>query len=74
MEFRHRLLAAQQLMIDIQMVEQPHQLLPLATQELSELLAEMLRLCPQKPRPTTFSAACFSAYRRLDLLTVSGLT
>jgi hypothetical protein len=40
------LLAAHQLM-DIQGVEQIHQMSPLATQKPSELLAEMLRLCPR---------------------------
>jgi hypothetical protein len=43
-ELCRRLLAAHQLM-DIQWVEQLHQLLPLSNKKPSELLAEMLRLC-----------------------------
>jgi hypothetical protein len=45
------LFAAQQL-LDIQLVEQPDQLPPGATQKLSELLAEIPRLDPRRPRTT----------------------
>ncbi len=60
MELRCRLLAAHQL-TDIQRVEQLHNLPPLAAQKPSELLAEMLRLCPRGQEKTTpSSTACFS--------------
>jgi hypothetical protein len=45
-ELCSRLLAAHQL-TDIRRVEQLFSLLPLAAQKPSELLAEMLRLCPR---------------------------
>jgi hypothetical protein len=45
-ELRRRLLAAHQL-TDIQRVEQLFNLPPLGAQKPSELLAEMLRLCPR---------------------------
>jgi hypothetical protein len=45
MQLKARLLAAHQLM-DFKWVEQIFQLLPLGAQKPSELLAEMLRLCP----------------------------
>jgi hypothetical protein len=46
MELRCRLLAAHQL-TNIQRLEQLFNLLPLATQKPSELLAKMLQLCPR---------------------------
>jgi hypothetical protein len=52
-ELRRRLLAAHQL-TDIQRVEQLHNLPPLAAQKPSELLAEMLRLCPRGQENNTF--------------------
>ncbi len=56
-ELRRRLLAAHQL-TDIQRVEQLFNLPPLAAQKPSELLAEMLRICPRARRTTPSSTAC----------------
>jgi hypothetical protein len=52
-ELRRRLLAAHQL-TDIQRVEQLFNLPPLGTQKPSELLAEMLRLCPRGQENNAF--------------------
>jgi hypothetical protein len=52
-ELRRRLLAAHPL-TDIQRVEQLHNLQPLAAQKPSELLAEMLRLCPRGQENNAF--------------------
>jgi hypothetical protein len=57
-ELRCRLLAAHQL-TDIQQLEQLHQLPPLANQKLSELLAEMLRLCPRGQEKNAFFSGLF---------------
>jgi hypothetical protein len=57
-ELRCRLLAAHQL-TDIQPVEQLHQLPPLANQKSSELLAEMLRLCPRVQENNAFFNCLF---------------
>jgi hypothetical protein len=58
-----RLLAARQL-TDFQRVEQIFQLPPLGAQKPSELLAEMLRLCPRGRRTPCFSHTCSCiAYR-----------
>jgi hypothetical protein len=53
------LLAAHQL-TDIQRVEQLFNLPPLEAQKPSELLAEMLRLCPRGQENTPSSTACSS--------------
>jgi hypothetical protein len=52
-ELRHRLLAAHQL-TDIQRVEQLFNLPPLGAQKPSELLVEMLRLCPRGQENNAF--------------------
>jgi hypothetical protein len=52
-ELHRRLLAAHQL-TEIQRVEHLHNLPPLAAQKPSELLAEMLRLCPRGQENNTF--------------------
>jgi hypothetical protein len=52
-ELRRRLLAAHQL-TDIQRVEQLFNLPPLAAQKPSELLAEMLQLCPRGQENNAF--------------------
>jgi hypothetical protein len=57
-ELRRRLLAAHQL-TDIQRVEQLHNLPPLAAQKPSELLAEMLRLCPRGQENNAFFNCLF---------------
>ncbi len=57
-ELRHRLLAAHQL-TDIQRVEQLFNLPPLAAQKPSELLAEMLRLCPRGQENNAFFSCLF---------------
>ncbi len=57
-ELRRRLLAAHQL-TDIQRVEQLHNLPPLGSQKPSELLAEMLRLCPRGQENNTFFNCLF---------------
>jgi hypothetical protein len=57
-ELRRRLLAAHQL-TDIQRVEQLHSLPPLGSQKPSELLAEMLRLCPRGQENNTFFNCLF---------------
>jgi hypothetical protein len=57
-ELRHRLLAAHQL-TDIQRVEQLHNLPPLAAQKPSELLAEMLCLCPRGQESNAFFNCLF---------------
>jgi hypothetical protein len=57
-ELRHRLLAAHQL-TDIQRVEQLNNLPPLAGQKPSELLAEMLRLCPRGQENNAFFNCLF---------------
>ncbi len=57
MGLRRRLLAAHQL-TDIQRVEQLFSLLPLAAQKPSELLVEMLPLCPRARRTMPSSTAC----------------
>jgi hypothetical protein len=53
MDLRRHLLAAHQ-MTDIKCVEQLFILLSLAAQKLSELLAEMLRLCPRGQENNAF--------------------
>jgi hypothetical protein len=58
MELRRRLLAAHQL-TDIQRVEQLHNLPPLGSQKPSELLAEMLRLCPRGQENNAFFNCLF---------------
>jgi hypothetical protein len=55
---RRRLLAAHQL-TDIQRVEQLHNLPPLGAQKPSELLAEMLRLCPRGQENNAFFNCLF---------------
>jgi hypothetical protein len=57
-ELRRRLLAAHQL-TDIQRVEQLFSLPPLAPQKPSELLAEMLRLCPRGQENNAFFNCLF---------------
>jgi hypothetical protein len=57
-ELRRRLLAAHQL-TDIQRVEQLHNLPPLGAQKPSELLAEMLRLCPRGQENNAFFNCLF---------------
>jgi hypothetical protein len=57
-ELRRRLLAAHQL-TDIQRVEQLFNLPPLGAQKLSELLAEMLRLCPRGQENNAFFNCLF---------------
>jgi hypothetical protein len=57
-ELRRRLLAAYQL-TDIQRVEQLFNLPPLAAQKPSELLAEMLRLCPRGQENNAFFNCLF---------------
>jgi hypothetical protein len=57
-ELRCRLLAAHQL-TDIQWVEQLFNLPPLAAQKPSELLAEMLRLCPRGQKNNAFFNCLF---------------
>ena len=57
-ELRRRLLAAHQL-TDIQRVEQLHNLPPLGSQKPSELLAEMLRLCPRGQENNAFFNCLF---------------
>jgi hypothetical protein len=57
-ELRRRLLAAHQL-TDIQRVEQLFNLPPLAAQKLSELLAEMLWLCPRGQENNAFFNCLF---------------
>ncbi len=57
-ELRRRLLATHQL-TDIQRVEQLHNLPPLAAQKPSELLAEMLRLCPRVQKNNAFFNCLF---------------
>jgi hypothetical protein len=57
-ELRRRLLAAHQL-TDIQRVEQLFNLPPLAAQKPSELLAEMLRLCPRGQENNAFFNCLF---------------
>jgi hypothetical protein len=57
-ELRRRLLAAHQL-TDIQRVEQLHSLPPLGSQKPSELLAEMLRLCPRGQENNAFFNCLF---------------
>jgi hypothetical protein len=58
MELCRRLLAAHQL-TDIQRVEQLHNLPPLVAQKPSELLAEMLRLCPRGQENNAFFDCLF---------------
>ncbi len=58
MELRRRLLAAHQL-TDIQRVEQLFNLPPLAAQKPSELLAEMLWLCPRGQENNAFFNCLF---------------
>ncbi len=57
-ELRHRLLAAHQL-TDIQRVEQLFNLPPLGAQKPSELLVEMLRLCPRGQENNAFFNCLF---------------
>ncbi len=57
-QLKARLLAAHQL-TDYQRVEQIFQLPPLATQKPSELLAEMLRLCPRGQENSLFFTYLF---------------
>ena len=57
-ELRRRLLAAHQL-TDIQRVEQLFNLPPLGSQKPSELLAEMLRLCPRGQENNAFFNCLF---------------
>jgi hypothetical protein len=57
-ELRRRLLAAHQLS-DIQRVEQLHNLPPLGAQKPSELLAEMMRLCPRGQENNAFFNCLF---------------
>ncbi len=57
-ELRRRLLAAHQL-TDIQRVEQLQNLPPLGAQKPSELLAEMLRLCPRGQENNAFFNCLF---------------
>jgi hypothetical protein len=57
-ELRRRLLAAHQL-TDIQRVEQLFNLPPLVAQKPSELLAEMLRLCPRGQENNAFFNCLF---------------
>jgi len=57
-ELHGHLLAAHQL-TDIQRVEQLHQLSPLTNQMLSEILAEMLRLCPKGQENNSFFNCLF---------------
>jgi len=57
-ELRRRLLAAHQL-TDIQRVEQLFNLPPLGAQKPSELLAEMLRLCPRGQENNAFFNCLF---------------
>ena len=57
-ELRRRLLAAHQL-TDIQRVEQLHNLPPLGAQKPSDLLAEMLRLCPRGQENNAFFNCLF---------------
>jgi hypothetical protein len=57
-ELRRCLLAAHQL-TDIQRVEQLFNLPPLGAQKLSELLAEMLRLCPRGQENNAFFNCMF---------------
>jgi hypothetical protein len=57
-DLRRRLLAAHQL-TDIQRVEQLFNLPPLGTQKPSELLAEMLRLCPRGQENSAFFNCLF---------------
>ncbi len=57
-ELRRHLLAVHQL-TDIQRVEQLFNLLPLGAQKLSELLAEMLRLCPRGQENNAFFNCLF---------------
>ncbi len=58
MELRRHLLAAHQL-TDIQRVEQLFNLPPLGAQKPSELLAEMLRICPRGQENNTFFNCLF---------------
>jgi hypothetical protein len=57
-ELRRRLLAAHQL-TDIRRVEQLHNLPPLGSQKPSELLAEMLQLCPRGQENNAFFNCLF---------------
>jgi hypothetical protein len=57
-DLRRGLLAAHQL-TEIQRVEQLHNLPPLPAQKLSELLAEMLRLCPRGQENNAFFNCLF---------------